>query len=40
MLPLLLLAMTPAADPPPDTTKGDEAIHKYLAAEVKRTGRR
>ena len=36
MLPLLLLAMTPAADPPPDTSKGDEAIHKYLAAEVKR----
>jgi dienelactone hydrolase len=40
MLPLLLLAMTPAADPPPDTTKGDEAIHKYLAAEVKRLSER
>lgn len=39
MYPLLLLAMTPAADPPKsptDTAKGDEAIHKYLAAEVKR----
>src|SRR5215217_8040790 len=36
MFPLLLLAMTPAADPPADITKGDEAIHKYLAAEVKR----
>jgi dienelactone hydrolase len=40
MLPLLLLAMTPAADPPADTIKGDEAIHKYLAAEVKRLGER
>src|SRR4051812_39284984 len=36
MLPLLLLAMTPAAD----TSKGDEAIHKYLAAEVKRLSER
>jgi dienelactone hydrolase len=36
MLPLLLLAMSPAADPPTDTSKGDEAIHKYLAAEVRR----
>jgi dienelactone hydrolase len=40
MLPLLLLAMTPAADPPADTTKGDEAIHKYLGAEVKRLSER
>jgi dienelactone hydrolase len=40
MLPLLLLAMTPAADPPADTTKADEAIHKYLAAEVKRLSER
>jgi dienelactone hydrolase len=36
MLPLLLLSMTPAADPPADTAKGDEAVHKYLAAEVER----
>jgi dienelactone hydrolase len=39
MFPLLLLAMSPAADPPKsptDTAKGDEAIHEYLAAEVKR----
>ena len=40
MLPLLLVAMTPAADPPADTAKGDEAIHKYLAAEVKRLSER
>ena len=40
MLPLLLLAMTPAADPPADTRKGDEAIHKYLAAEVNRLSER
>ena len=39
MLPLLFLALTPA-DPPAETAKGDEAIHKYLAAEVKRLDQR
>src|SRR6266571_2122052 len=39
---LLLTAalMTPAADPPSDTAKADEAIHKYLAAEAKRLSER
>src|SRR5262245_19901081 len=43
MLPTLLFSatlMTPAADPPADTAKADEAIHKYLAAEVKRLSER
>ncbi len=34
MLPLILLAMTPTADPKPADTPGDVAIHKYLRAEV------
>jgi hypothetical protein len=33
---LLATLMTPAADPPADTAKADEAIHKYLAAEARR----
>src|SRR5262245_60417475 len=40
MLPLLLLTMTPAAEPPADTAKADEAIHKYLAAETRRLSER
>jgi dienelactone hydrolase len=37
---LAVLAMTPAADPPADTKKADEAIHKYLAGEVKKLSER
>jgi dienelactone hydrolase len=43
MIPSLLLTatlMTPAADPPADTAKADEAIHKYLTAETKRLSER
>jgi len=43
MLPSLLLTatlMTPSADPPADTAKADEAIHKYLAAETKHLSER
>lgn len=37
---LAVLAITPAADPPADTKKADEAIHKYLAGEVKKLSER
>ena len=40
---LAMIAMTPAADPPmspSDTKKADEAIHKYLAAQVKKLSTR
>jgi dienelactone hydrolase len=37
---LAAIAMTPAADPPADTAKADEAIHKYLAGEVKKLSER
>jgi len=43
MFPTLLLGatlMTPAADPPSDTAKADEAIHKYLTAETRRLSER
>ncbi len=40
MLPFLLLPLFVAADPPADTAKADEAIHKYLVAETKRLSER